>query len=73
MHILTSKYSDHLPLYRQAQIYAREGVELERSTMAEWVGVRAATIGCDSKVAEEFDCSEQLHDHNAPENLLMSK
>lgn len=37
-HVLTSKYADHLPLYRQAQIYAREGVELERSTMAEWVG-----------------------------------
>jgi transposase len=37
-HILTGKYSDHLPLYRQAQIYAREGVELDRSTMAEWVG-----------------------------------
>lgn len=37
-HILTAKYSDHLPLYRQAQIYAREGVELDRSTMAEWVG-----------------------------------
>ena len=37
-HILTAKYSDHLPLYRQASIYAREGVELDRSTMAEWVG-----------------------------------
>lgn len=37
-HILVSRYADHLPLYRQAQIYAREGVELERSTMAEWVG-----------------------------------
>ena len=37
-HILTAKYCDHLPLYRQGQIYAREGVELERSTMAEWVG-----------------------------------
>jgi hypothetical protein len=37
-HILTAKYSDHLPLYRQAQIYAREGVDLDRSTMAEWVG-----------------------------------
>ena len=36
-HVLVSKYADHLPLYRQAQIYAREGVELERSTMAEWV------------------------------------
>ena len=37
-HVLVSKYCDHTPLYRQAQIYAREGVELERSTMAEWVG-----------------------------------
>lgn len=37
-HVLVSKYADHLPLYRQAQIYAREGVELERSTLAEWVG-----------------------------------
>jgi transposase len=43
-HILTAKYCDHLPLYRQAQIYAREGVELERSTMAEWVGGCAALI-----------------------------
>ncbi len=37
-HVLVSKYADHLPLYRQAQIYAREGVDLERSTLAEWVG-----------------------------------
>ena len=37
-HMLTAKYCDHLPLYRQAQIYAREGVDLDRSTMAEWVG-----------------------------------
>jgi transposase len=37
-HVLVSKYADHLPLYRQSEIYAREGVDLERSTMAEWVG-----------------------------------
>jgi hypothetical protein len=37
-HVLTSKYADHLPLYRQSEIYAREGVELERSTLADWVG-----------------------------------
>jgi len=37
-HILVSKYCDHLPLYRQSQIYARQDVELPRSTMAEWVG-----------------------------------
>ena len=38
VHVSVSKYSDHLPLYCQAEIYAREGVELDRSAMAEWVG-----------------------------------
>lgn len=37
-HVLVSKYGDHLPLYRQSEIYAREGVELDRSTLADWVG-----------------------------------
>jgi transposase len=37
-HVLVSKYSDHLPLYRQSEIYARQDVELERSTLADWVG-----------------------------------
>src|SRR5580704_14350404 len=37
-HVLVSKYCDHLPLYRQSQIFARTGVELDRSTLAEWVG-----------------------------------
>lgn len=37
-HVLVSKYSDHLPLYRQSQIFAREGVDLDRSTLADWVG-----------------------------------
>ena len=37
-HVLVSKYADHLPLYRQCEMYAREGVELERSTLADWVG-----------------------------------
>jgi transposase len=37
-HVLTGKYCDHLPLYRQSQIYARQGVDLDRSTLAKWVG-----------------------------------
>ena len=37
-HVLVSKYADHLPLYRQAQIYARQGIDLDRSTLADWVG-----------------------------------
>ena len=41
--VLVSKYADHLPLYRQAQIYARQGINLDRSTLADWVG-RAAFL-----------------------------
>jgi transposase len=37
-HVLVSKYGDHLPLYRQSEIYERVGVELDRSTLADWVG-----------------------------------
>lgn len=39
--VLVSKYADHLPLYRQAQIYARQGIDLDRSTLADWVGQAA--------------------------------
>src|SRR5207244_5060125 len=37
-HVLVSKYCDHTPLYRQSQVFARHGVEIERSTLANWVG-----------------------------------
>jgi len=37
-HVLISKYGDHLPLYRQAQIFARQGMTLDRSTLCDWVG-----------------------------------
>jgi len=40
-HVLVSKFSDHLPLYRQAQIYSRQGIDLDRSTLASWVGKAA--------------------------------
>lgn len=40
-HVLVSKYADHLPLYRQAQIYSRQGIDLDRSTLAGWVGKSA--------------------------------
>jgi transposase len=40
-HVLVAKYCDHLPLYRQAEIYARAGIDLDRSTLADWVGQTA--------------------------------
>ena len=43
-HVLVSKYCDHLPLYRQSQIYKREGIDLDRSTMADWVGKSTALL-----------------------------
>jgi transposase len=39
--VILSKYADHLPLYRQSQVYARQGVDIDRSTLASWVGKAA--------------------------------
>jgi transposase len=43
-HVLVAKYSDHLPLYRQSEIYEREGMDLDRSTLADWVGGASRTL-----------------------------
>ncbi len=43
-HVLVAKYCDHLPFYRQSQIYARDGVELDRATLADWGGAASALI-----------------------------
>ena len=60
--VLFGKYGAHLPLNRQSQIFAREGVELDVSTMADWVGAAAATLmplrDCMEKHAH---AAERLH------------
>ena len=43
-HVLVSRYADHLPLYRQAQILARQGIEIGREVLADWTGTAAAEI-----------------------------
>jgi len=43
-HVLVSKYAWHLPLYRQAQILLAQGIEIERSVLAFWVGYAAAEL-----------------------------
>lgn len=43
-HILVAKFADHLPLYRQSVIYAREGVALDRALLASWVGAASALL-----------------------------
>jgi transposase len=43
-HVLVSRYADHLPLYRQAQILARQGIEIGREILADWIGTAAMEI-----------------------------
>jgi transposase len=59
--VLVAKYADHLPLYRQAQIYARQGIELDRSTLADWVG-RAAFLlrPVHERLLAKLKCSSKL-------------
>ena len=60
-HVLVSKYADHLPLYRQSQIIARSGVNIHRSTLADWVGVAAFHLGpVVDRLAEHLKGSTKL-------------
>lgn len=60
-HVLVSKYADHLPLYRQAQIYARQGVNLDRSTLADWVGKAAFLLRpVHERLFERLKASDKL-------------
>ncbi len=43
-HVVVAKYADHCPLYRQAQILARQGIAIDRATLAFWAGYAAAEI-----------------------------
>ncbi len=70
-HILVSKYDDHLPLYRQAEIFAREGVGLETSTLSGWVGATAAALKpLVDALAAEIMASETLHVDDTPVPVL---
>lgn len=71
-HIVVSKYDDHLPLHRQAEIYAREGIELESSTLTGWVGATAAALTpLTEALAAEVFASETLHADDTPVPVLM--
>jgi transposase len=70
-HIVVSKYDDHLPLYRQAEIFAREGVELETSTLSGWVGATSAALAplIDAFAADVMG-SDTLHVDDTPVPVL---
>lgn len=70
-HVLVSKYGDSLPLYRQSEIYAREGVEIERSTLAEWVGGSAALLApLVERIAAHVMSASKMHADDTPVPVL---
>jgi len=69
--VLVAKYDDHLPLYRQSEIYAREGVELDRSTLADWVGRSAALLKpLTDAIGEYVMAASKLHADDTPVPVL---
>lgn len=70
-HIVVSKFDDHLPLYRQAEIYARDGVDLETSTLSGWVGATAAVLAPLVEVLRrDVMGSDVLHGDDTPVPVL---
>nr|WP_147373320.1 IS66 family transposase [Henriciella mobilis] len=70
-HVLVSKYADHLPLYRQSQIYAREGLDLERSTMADWVGKSTALLEpLAEAIGQHVRAGAAIHADDTPVSVL---
>ncbi|MEL7348445.1 MAG: IS66 family transposase [Pseudomonadota bacterium] len=70
-HVLVAKYCDHLPLYRQSEIYAREGVDLARSTMADWVGRSAALMDpLIEALRSHVFAADRLHGDDTPVPVL---
>ncbi len=70
-HVLVSKYADHLPLYRQSEIYGRQGIELERSTLADWVGGTSQLLEPLLEVLRRYvTASGKLHADNTPVPVL---
>src|SRR6185436_3569980 len=62
--VLVAKYADHCPLYRQAQGFARTGIELDRSTLAFWTGYAAAELkpALDPRRAPEIEQAVRRRD-----------
>jgi transposase len=70
-HVLTAKFCDHLPLYRQSEIYAREGVDLDRSTLAKWVGQASALVAPLVEALRRYVlAAEKLHGDDTPVPVL---
>ena len=70
-HVLVAKYSDHLPLYRQSAIYERAGLELSRSTLADWVGGASHTLAPLVEAVRRYVLeARKLHGDDTPVPVL---
>ena len=70
-HVLVAKYADHQPLYRQSEIYAREGVDLDRSTLAGWVGATSELLApLVEAVRQHVMSASKLHADDTPVPVL---
>jgi len=70
-HVLVSKFADHLPLYRQSEIYARQGVEIERSTLAGWVGAASELLSpLVGAIQKHVLAGDKLHADDTPIPVL---
>jgi len=70
-HVLIAKFDDHLPLYRQSEIYARDGVDLDRSTLADWVGRMAWLLRpLAEAIRQHLETCPTLHADDTPVPVL---
>jgi len=70
-HVATAKYCDHIPLYRQSEIYARDGVDLDRSLLADWNGKSAWLLEpLAQKIGEHVMAGGVIHADDTPVNVL---
>ena len=70
-HVLVSKFADHLPLYRQSEIYAREGVDLCRSTLAGWVGAASELLApLVDQIRRHVMAGSKIHADDTPVPVL---
>jgi hypothetical protein len=69
--VAIAKYCDHLPLYRQSEIYARDGVELDRSLLADWIGKSAWLLEpLAEKIGEHVMAGSVIHADDTPVKVL---
>ena len=70
-HVLVSKYADHLPLYRQSEIFAREGIDLDRSTLADWVGAASYLLApLIDQIRKHVLAADKIHADDTPIPVL---